>query len=328
MQSGNSSVKRVVGLLLLLICLSPGVNAQYTEVINSNRPGLAVSAYALGSNVLQAEIGGFYEIQDHSLLNTESSIIGSDFALRYGLYFETLEVTYEGTFIRQDIQFNALGGQSDVRSNFTRNRLGLKLLVFDPYKNPKRSKPNLYSWRKNNLFQWKNLIPAVSLYGGANFTIGDNPFYPEDPLLSYRAMVATQSRLTPKMVLIGNFAYDRISTDFPEYSYLVSISHSLRNPRWSIFVENQGIQSDRYADVLFRTGFAHLFNADFQVDFNIGASIKTTPSRYFASAGMSYRIDRHRDRLVKKKEASPTSNKRIKKRGSRKKRNKARKSDF
>ena len=326
MQSGKFSSLKILGLFSFLLSgyFSWG---QYTEVINSNRPGLAVSAYALGSNVLQAEVGLFYEQQDHSRLNTDSEIIGSDFALRYGLYFETLELTYEGTYIRQDITFNNLN-QSGVRSDFTRNRIGLKLLVFDPYKDPKRNKPNLYSWRANNLFQMKNLIPAVSLYGGATFNVGDNPFYPEDPLLSYRGMIATQSRLTPKMVLIGNFAYDRIGTDFPEMSYLVSISHSLRNARWSIFIENQGIQSDRYSDVLLRTGFAHLFNPNFQVDFNLGASFKTTPSRLFVSTGFSYRLDFHQDRVIRKKEASPTSSKRIRKRNVRKKRKKARKSDF
>ncbi len=83
--------------LLVLLFLTPFLLiGQYTEVINSNRPGVSVSAYALGSNVLQFEVGGLYEIQNHSENNTDSNIIGADFALRYGLYFETLELVYEG----------------------------------------------------------------------------------------------------------------------------------------------------------------------------------------------------------------------------------------
>ena len=31
--------------------------AQYTDVINSNRPGETMSAYAVGKSVIQAEIG-------------------------------------------------------------------------------------------------------------------------------------------------------------------------------------------------------------------------------------------------------------------------------
>ena len=268
--------------------------SQYTDVINSNRPGLSVSAYAVGKNVIQAELGVFYEQSDHSLLNTQSNIWGSDLSLRYGLLFERLEINYEGTFQNQQTAYSNLGTEQSF-TDFSRNRLGLKFLVYDRYKSEERNKPNLYSWRANNLFQLKNLIPSVSIYGGATFNIGDNPFYLGDPTVSYRGMVATQSRLTPRFVLITNIAYDRISTDFPEMSYLVSLSHAFRNPKWSAFVENQGIKSDRYADVLLRGGVAHLLTEDLQFDVNMGASFKNTPSRVFVTVGGSYRFDLHKD---------------------------------
>ena len=110
-------------------------------------------------------------------------------------------------------------------------------------------------------------------------------------------MVATQSRLTPRFVLITNIAYDRIGTDFPEWSYLISLSHAFRNPRWSVFVENQGIDSDRYSDLLLRGGFAYLISKNFQADLLLGASFKNTPSRIFIAGGVSYRLDNHQDKL-------------------------------
>ncbi|SNR65345.1 Putative MetA-pathway of phenol degradation [Maribacter sedimenticola] len=270
--------------------------SQYTDVINSNRPGLSVSAYAVGKNVVQAEMGLFYEQKDHTLLNTQSDIWGTDIALRYGLLFEQLELSYEGTFQDQDLtysNFNLLAKRRD----FSRNRLGLKYLVYDPFKNPEANKPNLYSWRANHKFQFKNLLPAVSLYGGANFVFGDNPFYVGEPTISYRGMIATQSRLTPRFVLITNTAFDRITTDDPELSYLISLSHAFRNPKWSVFVEHQGIQSDRYADLLLRGGIAHLLKENLQLDFNMGASLKNTPTRIFFGFGGSYRMDFHKDSL-------------------------------
>ncbi|SHJ68001.1 Putative MetA-pathway of phenol degradation [Pseudozobellia thermophila] len=270
--------------------------AQYTDVINSNRPGQSVSAYAVGRNVIQVEGGVFYEQSDHSLLNTESNIWGGEFALRYGLLFEELEIIYEGTYQNQNITYTDFGTSYNL-TDFSRNRVGLKFLIYDRYKSEERNKPNLYSWRANNVFQLKNLIPSVSVYGGATFNLGDNPFYVGDPTVSYRAMVATQSRLSPRFVLIGNFAYDRISTDFPELSYIVSLTHAFRNPKWSAFVENQGIDSDRYSDVLLRGGIAHLLSEDLQVDFNLGASFKNTPSRIFVTMGASYRLDLHKDKL-------------------------------
>ncbi len=289
---GNFEFKKVRYYTLILLLTIPffGIS-QYTDVINSNRPGLSVSAYAIGKNVLQLETGLFYEQQDHSLLNTQSNIWGTDVSLRYGLLFEQLEINWEGTFQNQDITFTDFD-TSDSRTDFYRNRIGIKYLIYDRYKD---DKPNLYSWRANNVFQLRNLIPSVSLYAGANIVLGDNPFYVGDPTVSPRVMVATQSRITPRFVLISNLAYDRIGSDFPAMSYLLSLSHAFRNPKWSVFVENQGIKSDRYSDVLLRSGVAHLFNEDLQADINLGASFKNTPSRVFVSAGVSYRFDFHKD---------------------------------
>jgi len=271
--------------------------SQYTDVINSNRPGLSVSAYAVGRNVLQFEAGLRYEQSDHSLLNTQSNLWGTDVSLRYGLLFEQLEINYEGTFQNKKTIFTDLG-TTDSFWNFSRSRAGLKFLVYDRYKDPIRNKPNIRSWRANNVFQLKNLIPSVSIYGGATFNLGDNPFYLGDPTISYRGMIATQSRLTPRFVLITNFAYDRITSEFPEMSYLASISYAFRNPKWSTFVENQGIKSDRYADVLLRAGVVHLYDEKMQFDVNMGMSFKNTPSRIFVSGGMSYRFDFHKDKEI------------------------------
>jgi len=290
--SGFFELKKLVFTTLFLAFIIPffGIS-QYTDVINSNRPGLSASAYAIGKNVLQLESGLFYEQQDHNLLNTQSNIIGTDISLRYGLLFERLELNWEGTFQNQNITFNSFD-TSASRTDFYKNRIGLKFLIYDRYK---EDKPNLHSWRANNIFQLKNLIPSVSLYAGANFVLGDNPFYVGEPTISPRVMVATQSRLSPRFVLITNLSYDRIGTDFPEMGYTISLSHAFRNPKWSVFAENQGFKSDRYSDVLLRSGIAYLFNEDLQTDLHLGASFKNTPSRIFVSAGVSYRFDFHKD---------------------------------
>mgnify|MGYP000622112157 FL=1 len=258
--------KKLEILSILTLLLLPFLGfSQYTDVINSNRPGLSVSAYAVGKNVLQMEMGVGFEQSDHTLFNTQSNILGSDLSLRYGLLFEELEINWEGTFQNASKTFANTGAETSF-AKFSRNRLGLKYLIYDRYKSPERNKPNIRSWRANNVFQLRNLIPSVSLYGGATLNLLDNPNYMGDPTVMYRVMVATQSRLTPRFVLITNIAYDRISSDFPEMSYLISLSHAFRNPKWSTFVEHQGIQSDRYADVLLRGGVAHLLGENLQID--------------------------------------------------------------
>ena len=116
-------MKKVIRLFLFVL---PFIGfSQYTDVINSNRPGLSVSAYAVGKNVIQLEAGVLFEQRDHSLLNTQSNIFGGDISLRYGLLFEQLEINWEGTFQNQNITYGNLGF-SDNLTDFSRNRLGLK----------------------------------------------------------------------------------------------------------------------------------------------------------------------------------------------------------
>ncbi len=283
---------------MLLALIFPGFCglAQYTEVINSNRPGQSVSAYAVGTGVIQLESGLSYGQAGESGDNIDSNTMGVDVGLRYGLLLENLELHYEGTYLNQSITDNTTGVEENL-SGFGTNRLGVKYLIFDPFKNPERNKPNLLSWRANNKFQLRNLIPAVSLYAGANFILGDNPFYPNEPSFSPRALVATQSRLTPRSVLVTNIAYDRIGTDFPELSYLISYSHAFRNPRWSVFVEHQGIDSDRFSAMLLRSGLAYLVHEDFQADVSFTYSFND-PGSIFATGGISYRLDYHKDKAI------------------------------
>ena len=46
-----------------------------------------------------------------------------------------------------------------------------------------------------------------------------------------------------------------------------------------------------------KSSIAHLLTEDLQVDFNLGASFKNTPSRIFITAGASYRFDFHQDKV-------------------------------
>lgn len=310
--------------ILLVFISTYTLQAQYTDVINSNRPGQSVSAYAVGRNVMQVEFGLGYEEQEHTILLTDATIWNAELALRYGLLFERLELMYEGTFQRENLTLNTSGVENTF-SDFTRNRLGLKYLIYDPYKNPERNKPNLYSWRANNKFQWRNLIPAVSLYAGATFVLGENPYFAGDPIASPRVMLATQSKISPRVVLISNIAYDRIGTEFPEWSYIVSLTHAFRNPRWSIFLEQQGIKSDRYADALYRTGLAHLIAPNIQADVTFGGSFKDTPTRMFGTLGFSYRLDKHVDKPKAIDEQKAGENGQIGKKSMKKKARKAKK---
>ncbi|MEM9686223.1 MAG: transporter [Bacteroidota bacterium] len=284
--------KRLYTLLLLLITLP--LSAQYTEIINSNRPGVSISAFSVGKNVLQGEMGFFFERQKHAGLLTESNFAGTDFAVRYGFLLEQLELAWEGVFQWEQITFTSIfPALTDNRTDFLNHTIGAKYLIYDPYKTPE--KINVYSWKANNSFTWKDLIPAVSLYAGVNLNFGDNPFWPNETEPSPKATLATQHHFLSRWVLVTNITYDRFTTDDPVFNYVVTLIHALNNPKWSVFAEHQGFKSNAYADGIFRGGAAHLIHRNFQIDATVGINIKNTPSRLFGNVGFSYRLDFHKD---------------------------------
>ena len=318
-------MRALKSFFVLLISLSfSSVYAQYTEVINSNRPGVSKSAFSVGTGIVQFEAGAFTVKEEHVPLNYEVSGFGLDFALRYGVLFEQLELSLDGKYQNDKITFNnAAISVEDKRSNFKNFTLGAKYLVYDPYKNAEEAKPNLYSYHANKKFQWKSLIPAVAVYVGANFDTKNNPYTaPDVEGFSPKIMVATQNNFNGGWVLVMNLIKDRIGSEFSEFQYIFTLTHSF-TPQWVVFGETQGISSDFYADNIFRFGGAYLWTPDFQLDANIGFNTKDTPSVLNIAFGASYRLDFHKDKKID----NGNSAKEEGKRKSRRKKNKKKKSD-
>ncbi|ULC58315.1 transporter [Flaviramulus sp. BrNp1-15] len=285
-------------LFLLSLATTKGF-CQYTDVINSNRPGVSRSAFSVGTNVAQLEVGPYIINEERTPAPSyEVSGLGIDFAARYGLLFEELELNIEGTF-QSDTKTNTTSfAAEDKRANFKFLTVGAKYLIFDPYKNAEEDKPNLYSWKANRRFKWKSLIPAVSVYVGANFDTKDNPYIaPGIEGFSPKVMVATQNNFAGGWVFVLNLIKDRIGTEQSDFQYILTLTHSF-SPKWVIFGETQGIKSDFYADNLLRFGGAYLFGKDFQLDTAITFNTKDTPSVFAVTLGGSYRLDFHRDKEI------------------------------
>ena len=291
-------ILKSISVLILFLTYSMSY-AQYTEVINSNRPGLSESAFAVGVNVLQFEVGAFTVNEEHVPLEYDVAGFGLDFSVRYGLLFEQLEISLDGVYQNDKITFNSASVPVERdRSNFRNFTLGAKYLVYDPYKNAEEAKPNLYSYHANRKFQWKSLIPAVAVYAGANFDSKDNPYTaPDVEGFSPKVMIATQNNFNGGWVFIMNLIKDRIGSEFSEFQYIFTLTHSF-TPQWVVFGEAQGISSDFYADNIFRVGGAYLWNKDFQLDANIAFNTKDTPSVFNIAFGASYRLDFHKDKKI------------------------------
>jgi hypothetical protein len=281
--------------ILFLITIYPA-RAQYTETINNNRPGASQGAFSVGKKVLQIESGLAFGKEEHSLLVTETGAFGIDYAIRYGVWKEELEVSLIGEFQSNSITDNRGAVSTNFKeSNFKSNTLGAKYLFYDPYKKKVLEGPNLHSWNANNKIQWKDLIPAISFYAGANFDFADNPFTPEpESSISPKFVISTQNNFIGGFVFVTNIVVDRITTDTPTYGYILTLTHTLTD--WfSIFVENQGFKSDFYSDQIFRGGAAALINKNLHVDASLVINFKDTPSLLYGRIGMAYRFDMHGD---------------------------------
>jgi hypothetical protein len=279
-------IKSIISLVVIVFPLI--VFAQKTDEINSNRPGESQGAFSVGKSIFQIEAGITGIREKHSLLFTETQGAYADLNLRYGLFFEQLEFNLQIT--HQTDQFTSILG-TESRSAVKKALIGAKFMFYDPYKY-RKDKPNLYSWKANNRFKWKQFIPAVALYAGANLNF-DSPYaFKNEPSASPKLILITQNQFSGGYVLVTNIIADKFTTDFPSYGYILTLTKGF-NEHWSGFLENQGYKSDLYADSILRAGAAYLLNKNTQIDASISSNFKDTPSILYGGVGISWRFDKN-----------------------------------
>jgi hypothetical protein len=271
---------------------------QYTDVINSNRPGESMSAFSVGKTVIQVESGLGYIKEKHDILEYDSKGVILDFNARYGFFREQLEAIVELSY--QNDKYNS-PELSEKRSGLRSTNIGFKYLVYDPFKNYEK-KINIYSWKANHKFDWHQLIPAVSGYVGANLNFSDNQFIPasEDlSTISPKVMVITQHIFPGAYVFVTNIFVDKISTNNQSIGYIATFTKGF-NEQWSGFLENKAIKGDYYADGIFSLGAAYLFSKNLQIDASISKNYKDTPSIFYGGFGISWRSDtNYKEVLIK-----------------------------
>ena len=273
----------------LSLLLFPLVNhAQYTDQINSNRPGETMSAFAVGKSVIQLETGAYGIAQKHHLLNYVANGFGIDATIRYGVFKEKLELIADLQY--QSQVYEARFTKIDQKA-LKQSIIGAKYLLYDPFKSQEK-KINVYSWKVDKSFKWKQLIPAVSVFAGANITSANNPYhFSPNASISPKVILITQNHFGDgSWVFVTNTIADYIGSEFPSYGYAVTITKGI-NKNWSGFIENQGYKSDFYSDLIVRSGAAFLVNDDLQLDISGSASLKDTPAIFYGGIGLSWRYD-------------------------------------
>lgn len=291
-------IKKVfLGFLFLVTIANYG---QHTDQINSNRPGESMSAFAVGKTVIQVETGVFGIREEHDFAKYDANGFGMDLELRYGVLLENLEFIADIQYLNETFNYPL---QVDDKADFKQSVLGAKYLIYDPNKGYKKE-VDIHSWKANHKFDWHQLIPAVAVFAGANFTGANNPFYfSAKSEISPKAALILQNHLGDgSWVFVTNIIYNYITTDYPSLSYILTLTKGI-SPKWSVFVENQGINSDFYSDVILRGGAAYLINKNLQVDASISGNFKNSPSVLYGGVGVSWRYDaRYKDVVLKTEE--------------------------
>lgn len=266
--------------------------AQFTDEVNSNRPGKSMMAFAVGKSVIQTEAGMNYISENHKKLNYDAKGFLGDIALRWGLFKEELELLAE---IQYQKDTKEMYGVSNSRSALRQTLFGAKYLFYDPFKNYEE-KPNLYSWKANHRFKWRQFIPALAGYAGVNFNFSENKLFYNSEVpeakISPKAMIIAQNHFGTRWVLVTNLAYNKIGSEYASIDYILTLTRGI-NQNWSAFIENQGYNGKYYSDGVFRMGAAYLIRKDMQLDASIAKNIKTTPGIFYGGIGFSWRFTKN-----------------------------------
>lgn len=282
--------QKLTFFLLLFFGGFLSIFAQYTEVINSNRPGFSESPYSVGTGVYQFESNFFYRETSIEPTFSLPQSYGADLLFRTSFLLQRLELNAQINYQRDKVAFKNQFSSHTFSAGISTMTVGAKYLLFQQeYKDKTKE---VRSWKKRHAFDKKRLIPSVAIYAGIN-TDFVNEIH-KTGSITPKVGLLLQNNLTPDFNIITNVFYDKIGSDFSEYSYIVTATQNF-SARWSAFLENQGVFKEFQTDSNIGLGFAYLFSKDLQINTSGRMLYEGNAKGFYASLGLSYRIDKHKD---------------------------------
>ncbi len=290
---------------LLLLLMAEFSYGQYTEVINSRRPGFSDSPYSVGTKIYQVEAGLFYKdvggflywdpILEESIAYSSSSF-GSDISFRTGQFFEQLEFSLDMAVVSENRDYTSPAVYNATAFGFSKLTIGAKYMVYKPEYADKSKE--IKSWKARHSFDKRRLIPAVGVYAGLNTNLLTE-LHKNPEGVSPRFGIYTQNDLTDRMIVLLNFISDKAFTNEAENSYIITVTYTLHQ-NWSIFAENQGFfRKNVPNDFQFGAGGAYLINPNMQADVSARMIFdERGDNTYIVGGGLSWRLDRHKDKII------------------------------
>jgi hypothetical protein len=284
------NVRRLHFFAVFFLIGHTSIFAQYTDVINSNKPGFSESPYSVGKNVYQFESNLFFRNITTDPTFSKPQSLGLDLLFRTSFFLEKLELNAQFTYQQDKVAFKNIFTSNYFTSGFSRMTIGAKYLLFQ--KEYEDKSKEVRSFRRKYAFDRKRLIPSVALYLGMNTDFVNDIYKRGD--ITQKVGVLLQQNLTTDFNLITNIFYDNIGSDFSEISYIVTATQSFSS-RWSVFFENQTIFKKTQNNTNLALGFAYLYSRDLQFNSSGRLLFEGKAQGFYAGLGVSYRINKHKD---------------------------------
>ncbi len=266
------------------------VFAQYTDVINSNKPGFSESPYSVGKGVYQFESNVFLRNTAITSTFSKPQSLGIDLLFRTSFFLDKLELNAQLTYQKDKVAFKNIFTSQYFTSGLSNMTIGAKYLVYQQaYKDKSKE---IRSWKRKNAFDLARLIPSVAVYLGMN-TDFVNDIHKTGSITPKMGLLLQQN-LTQDFNVITNFYYNNIGTDFAQYSYIITLTQSFSN-RWSAFFENQMVFKKDQDNLDLGAGLAYLYSRNLQFNTSARLLFEGKTQGYYAGLGVSYRINKHQD---------------------------------
>lgn len=300
-------------LLLVFLCMVFLANAQYTNIINSSRPGISETPYSVGSGVYQLETGYQFLNSDNSFYNSSAKNHTFNQFFRIGTNNEKLEYQIILAQIKNDVHHKT---STEKISDFSANvGLGFKYLLFE---RKMQEKPNeVISWKKRTAFDYTVFIPCIAISANYNFrAIPNNEVEEKTSNLgnaiaslantnsTYQINALLQNSFTNRFVTVINVGYENRkynnTTSGSFFNIVLSGSYYL-GYKWSVFGEYQSKMNSALNMADLRTGGIYFIDKNSQLDFSFNGFPGSSYNNIGLSIGYSYRIDQHYNRVLRKK---------------------------
>jgi len=285
-------------LLLFFLFYNSSSFGQYTEVINANYPGFSVSPYTIGTGVYQVESNLFYHHNNRPDFFTKKKSLGANLSLRTGLFLEKLELNADFKFQKDAVLNNMVTGTTIPKSGISEFSFGAKYMIFMPkYKDKSKE---IRSWKRKYAYDWTRLIPGVGVYAGLNTNWLSATY--EAPSMTPKASILLQQDLDDWTTLVTNIYGSLSLNDQRTYNYghVSTLTYSMTD-RLSIFGEYKGAYTRYTKEFQAGGGFAYLATKDLQIGLHAHTDIQLDYLNIYGGLGVSWRLDRHKDKEIRVK---------------------------